>query len=74
LIVFLGVSRLMAQDITKVIDSLRDAAVTRCRERIEKAALKAKDLLKDGQPVETQKKPGNINYGVTSLLRRKHGL
>jgi len=66
----------MAQDITKVIDSLRDAAVTRCRDRLEQATLRAKGLLKTGPPQEKKENPASKGpqYGVTSLLKRKHGL
>jgi hypothetical protein len=66
----------MAQDITKVIDSLRDAAVVRCRERIEHAAMRAKGLLGNGHPPEKSEipPPQTSQYGVTSLLKRKHGL
>jgi hypothetical protein len=64
----------MLKDVTTVIDSLRDAAVLRCRERIERAALKAKGLLKDGSPSEKKENNKAQQYGVTSVLKRKHGL
>ena len=66
----------MAKNMTDTIDSLRAKAVGRCRERIEQAAQRAKGLLKNGQQEEQGgKKPCNEEqYGVTSLLKRKHGL
>ena len=65
----------MAQDITKVIDTLRDSAVGKCRERLEQAALRAKGLLKNGEPKKSETPQSKApDYGVTSLLKRKHGL
>ncbi len=65
-----------AQDITKVVDGLRQAAVRKCRERLENAALRAKRLIDNGQPQakKEDKSSEPPQYGVTSLLKRKHGL
>ena len=65
----------MAKDITKVIRSLQCSAVNRCRERLDAAALKARDLIgrneNDDEKGKVHDKP---EYGVTSLLKRRHGL
>jgi hypothetical protein len=66
----------MVKDITKTINALRCTAVERCRERLEQATQKAKDILKTGQPEEKKEKipPCEEKYGITSLMKRKHGL
>jgi len=66
----------MVKDITKTIDALRFATVGRCRERLKYAAQKAKGLLKTGQVEEKDEEfpPCKEQYGVTSLMKRKHGL
>lgn len=66
----------MVKDLAKSINELRCAAVGRCRERLEQAAQKAKGMLKNGQGEEKEGTvpPCKEQYGVTSLLKRKHGL
>jgi hypothetical protein len=66
----------MVKDITKTINELRCIAVGRCRERLDQAAEKAKALLKNGQPVDEAEKSSSEKeqYGVTSLMKRRHGL
>lgn len=66
----------MVKDLAKSINELRCAAVGRCRERLEQAAQKAKGILNTGQIENTEEKdpPCKEQYGVTSLLKRKHGL
>jgi len=66
----------MVQDILKAINTLKNSAVGRCRQRIEEAARKARELRGNGQADEEKKhsvsaEPG---CGVTSILKRKHGL
>jgi hypothetical protein len=70
-----GVVRVVAKDITGIIRSLQCSAVNRCRERLDAAALKAKDLISRGENGE-EKTTANDKpeYGVTSLLKRRHGL
>ena len=48
----------------------------RCRERLDQAAQKAKGILKNGQSEEKKETspPCEEQYGVTSLMKRKHGL
>jgi len=70
-----GVVREMAQDITKILKSLQTTAVNRCRERLDEAALRAKNLIGRGGEAETRDPaPETPQYGVTSVLKRKHGL
>lgn len=65
----------MAQDLMKTIGALQDAAVGRCRKRIEDAALKAKGILRAGEQGENESHPEKRpSCGVTSILKRKHGL
>lgn len=65
----------MAKDLTKIIRSLQTSAVNRCRERLDEAAIRARELISradDG----AEKRPDyeKPEYGVTSLLKRRHGL
>ena len=70
-----GVVRDMAQDITKILKSLQASAVNRCRERLDEAALRAKNLIGRGDDAEKREPaPEKPQYGVTSVLKRKHGL
>jgi hypothetical protein len=65
----------VAKDITGIIKSLQCSAVNRCRERLDAAALKARDLISKGENGDDK---GAVHdkpeYGVTSLLKRRHGL
>ncbi|NMB78397.1 MAG: hypothetical protein GYA23_04810 [Methanomicrobiales archaeon] len=65
----------MPQDITKILKSLQASAVNRCRERLDEAALRAKGLISTGGE-EERHGPSRYDesYGVTSVLKRKHGL
>lgn len=66
----------MAGDIDKKIVRLKDLAIDRCRERIEQAKLKAKELI-NGEGAERQKEKNTNHirpYGVTSFLKKRHGL
>jgi hypothetical protein len=66
----------MVNDLTGTINALRCAAIGRCRERLDLAAQKAKGLLSNSQPLNLNDKtpPCKEQYGVTSLMKRKHGL
>ena len=67
--------KIMKGDITGVIRSLQSTAVNRCRERIEEAALRARGLM--GQKSTDEEKeaaPAKPEYGVTSVMKRRHGL
>ena len=69
-----GVARIVSQDISKILGTLQAAAVSRCRERLDEAAVRAKDLMSgggDGRSAATHERP---EYGVTSVLKRRHGL
>ena len=66
----------MVQDILKAINALKNTAVGRCRQRIEEAAQKARELRGSGQTEEERKEsePREPPCGVTSILKRRHGL
>jgi len=65
----------MAQDITKILRSLQTTAVNRCRERLDEAALRARNLISRGEDDEEKEAAHNdTQYGVTCVLKRKHGL
>jgi len=66
----------MVQDIIKAIDALKNTAVGRCRERIEEAAQKARGLRGNRQDDEEKKRSTSCEpqCGVTSILKRRHGL
>jgi hypothetical protein len=70
-----GVVRTVTKDITKIISSLQTTAVNRCRERLDEAATRARGLISMGEMGDEK---GNAHdtpeYGVTSLLKRRHGL
>jgi hypothetical protein len=65
----------VARDVTKIIRSLQTTAVNRCRERLDEAAARAKDLIGRGDDEdEKARSQENAEYGVTSVLKRRHGL
>lgn len=64
----------MAQDLMKTIGALQETAIGRCRKRIADAALSARGLVRDDPAQDRHASPKNSTYGVTSLLKRKHGL
>jgi hypothetical protein len=69
------VSGIVVKDITGVIKSLHCSAVNRCRDRLDAAALKARNLIsRDENGDEKGKANDKPEYGVTSLLKRRHGL
>jgi hypothetical protein len=74
-LIHFGVVRDMAQDITRILKSLHTSAVNRCRERLDAAALKARDLIsREENGDERDAAHNDPQYGVTSVLKRKHGL
>ena len=66
----------MTVDSNNKIGKLKDMAIGRCRERIEQAAGKARELM--NRPKSEGEKGGTANYnqpsGITSFLRKRHGL
>jgi len=70
------VIRNMSLDSDKKIGKLKDIAIDRCRERIERAACKAKELMNKPIPEEQDERYryNNQPSGMTSFLKRKHGL
>jgi hypothetical protein len=67
---------IMKGDLTGVIRSLQTTAVNRCRERIEEAALRARGLIRnqDTEDAKGEEPPVEREAGVTSVLKRRHGL
>lgn len=64
----------MAKDYTTVIRSLQATAVNRCRQRLDEAAARAKDLMGRGENGDEKAPAYGTDYGVTSVLKRRHGL
>jgi len=66
----------MTHDISNKIGKLKDMAIGRCRERIEQAACKAKELM--NKPKSEGQKQETADYtqpsGITSFLKKRHGL
>jgi len=66
----------MIRDVNNKIGKLKDMAIGRCRERIEQAACKAKELM--NKPKSERQEQGTTNYtqpsGITSFLKKRHGL
>lgn len=66
----------MAGDLDNNIVKLKDLALDRCRERIERAKFKAKELI-NGEGLNRQKEKERDSvqsYGMTSFLKKRHGL
>ena len=66
----------MSLDSEKKIGKLKNIAIDRCRERIEQAACKAKELM--NKPKSEGQKEGTTHYtqpsGMTSFIKKRHGL
>ena len=65
----------MTKDYSQVIGTLRETAIGRCRQRIDAAAKKMQKMV--GNPPEEKKDkvpPCTEQYGVTSVLKKRHGL
>ena len=67
---------LMPDDIMKIIGALKADTVGRCRERINLASCKAKEIIgrKDSARPAGKGTGDNDNQGITGVLRRRHGL
>lgn len=66
----------MPPDIGRIVSALKDQAVGRCRERLLQAAGRTKSVIGNEIPLKTAERlPCDPEeHGVTSLLKRKHGL
>jgi len=75
LIISCGVLWIMTKNLLNTIHALQNTAIGNCRKRIEEAALRAKGAIgsdpKEGDAPCTCHEP---QCGVTSILKRKHGL
>ena len=65
----------MTKNLLNTIHALQNTAIGNCRKRIEEAALRAKGAIgsdpREGEAPSSHREP---QCGVTSVLRRKHGL
>jgi hypothetical protein len=66
----------MTRDIDIKIGKLKDMAIGRCRDRIELAACNAKKLMNNPSPEgkDERRRYNNQPSGMTSFLKRRHGL
>jgi len=66
----------MSQDSEKKIGKLKNIAIDRCRERIEQAACKAKELMNKPSPEGKDERYRYTNQtpGMTTFLKKRHGL
>jgi hypothetical protein len=66
----------MGQDLNIKIEKLKGMAIGRCRERIDQAACRAKELMnRSGSEEQPEQKITSIeSYGMTSCLKKRHGL
>ena len=64
----------MAKDVTGVIKSLQASAVGRCRERLEDAAERARGLISHERSAAGGGRLREPEHGVTTVLKRRHGL
>jgi hypothetical protein len=66
----------MARNINNKIERLKDLAINRCRERIERVKCKAKELLNGKRPKGQNEGKNDYTqpYGVTSVLKKRHEL
>jgi hypothetical protein len=65
----------MTSNLNAMIERIKENAVARCRERIEIAADKAREVLnkkKNGEPKDNP--PKAEVRSVTSAMKRQHGL
>jgi hypothetical protein len=66
----------MSQDSERKIGKLKNIAIDRCRERIEQAACKAKELMNKPKSEGNDEiyRYNNQPSGMTSFLKKRHGL
>lgn len=66
----------MPDDIMKIIGALKADTVGRCRERINQASCKAKEIIGRKDSARPAKKDISTidNEGITGVLKRRHGL
>ena len=66
----------MAKDYSQIIGTLKEAAIGRCRQRIDASAKRVQDLVKNSPDEKEGVLPcgGRENYSVTSVFKRQHGL
>jgi len=65
----------MASNFNGILEKLKGNAIGRCRERIDLAADKARGVLNGKRPEDPKNSPPKKEPpGMTSLMKRQHGL
>jgi len=67
----------MTKNYSQIIGTLKEAAIGRCRQRIDEAAMKVQDIAKKPHDEIREERPpctGREEFGVTSILKKRHGL
>jgi hypothetical protein len=65
----------MPQDLNKLLEKIKASAVGRCRDRLDAAASKAQGLINtNSEGYCKNSSPRNGTQGVTSVLKKRHGL
>jgi hypothetical protein len=69
------VCRDMANNLNHLIEKIKENAVGRCRERIDLAADKAREVLNGKKPENQEDSPIQVEpHSVTSCMKQRHGL
>jgi hypothetical protein len=65
----------MTNNLNTILEKIKENAVGRCRERIEMAADKAREILNTKKKDDPKDYPPKVEpRSVTSLMKRQHGL
>jgi hypothetical protein len=65
----------MTSNFNTILEKIKDNAVGRCRERIELAADRAREVLNTKKKEDPKDYPPKVEpQGVTSFMKRQHGL
>jgi len=65
----------MPQDLSNLLEKIKVSAIERCRDRLDTAAGSAKGLINTNSVESCKKFPSlSESHGVTSTLKRRHGL
>jgi len=66
----------MVQGFNIKIEKLKEMAIGRCRERIDQAACRAKELInRSGSEEQNEQTITSVEpYAMTSYLKKRHGL
>lgn len=64
----------MQDNILTIIGTLKAETIGRCRERIDRASGKAREIVGNGQPACRAGSQEVERHGVTEIIKRRHGL